>query len=1411
MDRHSQQRQAKASAAAANVQPILSVPPQPAAPGAAAAPATGSTWLRVDVPTASANPWDDAYGLAVPGQGFAAAALNDVEVIEPDIEQSWLPLPQPPEGPGVAAAADRCSFLDQDRSGGKAAGPSLAWNLDDAFSELRRARDLFGGELADKLGRIVIAHLDTGYDAGHVSQPVNLDLARQRNFVDAATPKDARDRTPAGMEALRNRGHGTATLALLAGNKLDGTSPSWPGFVDALGGAPLARVIPIRIADWVVRFSTSTMVQGFDHARQSGAHVLSMSMGGLTSEALVDAINLAYDAGVVIVTAAGNNFATTPMPKSIVFPARYRRVLAACGVMADGRAYAGLHSLTMQGSYGPASKMATALGAYTPNVPWAVIDCGKVVGMDGAGTSSATPQIAAAAALWLAEHRAVVDAYPQAWMRVEAVRQALFTSAAKSTGAMGTAETFEKIGQGVLKAAAALAVQPAAAANLRKLPPAEASWGWLDLVFGGGVSVAPGVNRGRAAMFALELTQMAQRVATVDEAIGDNDLPADKISAAARHRYLEAALDAGNPSKPLKAMLERARAAPKWPRRVRRRRRAGSDARPRCCRRPSGACGSTRSIRRWPCRSNSVDINQTTLSVPWEENLKPGPVGEYLEVVDVDPASGKFYDPVDLNEPKLLAQDGWPPSEGNPAFHQQMVYAVAMNTIGHFEEALGRSALWAPRRLTEIAEDGKTKYKPQEEVRRLRIYPHALRAENAYYSPNKVALLFGYFRAATQPGDVTAAGSMVFSCLSSDIIAHEMSHALLDGLHRRLQEASNPDVPAFHEAFADIVALFQHFTIPELVRFQIAQTGGKLTAARLLGGLARQFGEGTRHGGPLRDYLSGKKLPYATTMEVHARGSILVSAVYEAFLKIVDRRTADLIRIATNGTGMLPAGALHPDLVNRLTDEACKAAKHVLRMCIRALDYCPTVDITFGEYLRALITSDLDLVPNDRHRYRVAFMEAFRAHDLLPGGIKTVSEETLAWGTAEEPRPPWLNKVLDKVDFGWDRFVDRSAAFRLNDANRWIVRRGLEAAFATDPDLCTEFGLVGGVPKYDPQGNIERPAAPGETTFDVFSVRPARRVAPDGSFRTEVVATIQQRQRLPIDPAHPEGSSFWFRGGTTLILDPREGHREIRYSIVKSGASASRLARQRRTIGRGSMSALRGLYFGEVARRALRLAACPDRRARGRLRSMAKPSTKAGGRIVVRHYCQGIGDCHLLRYDKADGTPFWMLIDCGIHSSVEGGSDKMAQIVADIAGQTKNRLDVIVITHEHVDHLSGFLESAGRFAEFTVGEVWMAWTENPADTQASELDKYKVQALSALQLTSQRLDGAVGLDANLSGLRTGLGLVARLQLRIEGRTRACDARRRRKACTGSLLRAEQATDLSAERARRAHLCPRPVA
>jgi len=104
---------------------------------------------------------------------------------------------------------------------------------------------------------------------------------------------------------------------------------------------------------------------------------------------------------------------------------------------------------------------------------------------------------------------------------------------------------------------------------------------------------------------------------------------------------------------------------------------------------------------------------------------------------------------------------------------------------------------------------------------------------------------------------------------------------------------------------------------------------------------------------------------YDELTEPHDRGALLVAAIFDAFLAIYRSRVADLIRLATGGSGVLAEGALPPDLANRLTREAAKSAQHVLTMCIRALDYCPPVDITFGDFLRAIITADTDLVVED--------------------------------------------------------------------------------------------------------------------------------------------------------------------------------------------------------------------------------------------------------------------------------------------------------------------------------------------------------------------------------------------------------------------------------------------------------------
>jgi hypothetical protein len=140
--------------------------------------------------------------------------------------------------------------------------------------------------------------------------------------------------------------------------------------------------------------------------------------------------------------------------------------------------------------------------------------------------------------------------------------------------------------------------------------------------------------------------------------------------------------------------------------------------------------------------------------------------------------------------------------------------------------------------------------------------------------------------------------------------------------------------------------------------------------------------------------------------------------------------------------------------------------------------------------------------------------------------------------------------------------------------------------------------------------------------------------------------------------------------------------------------------------------------------------------------------------VRIRHYCQGIGDCHLLRFMRDGDRDFFLMIDCGVHSSVSKGSTTMAKVVADVASVT-DHINVLVLTHEHWDHLSAFVTAADEFKSITVGDVWLAWTENPHDRQAQQLDKYKGEALQALQLASNRLNQP-GFSGQLAAIGQGL-------------------------------------------------------
>jgi hypothetical protein len=458
------------------------------------------------------HPWDAAHR-ALDDASFLESPVRP-SYAEPDLVQAF-PFRRGRD-PELEDRADVCR-VDAMNPEWPPQQSQFGWHLADTHSQLKSARDHVGDPGAD---RIRIAILDTGYDPGHGTRPLHLARALERNFVDEGRPWDATD--PARHFPGFNPGHGTATLALLAGNRV--RPPLVSGtFHDFLGGAPYAEVVPIRIADSVIHFCSSSMVQGIEYAARIGAQVVSISMGGVPAKAWARAVNDAYEVGVTIVAAAGNNFAGFPT-RSLVYPARFHRVIAVCGATARKEPYYRKGHLGMQGNFGPEGKMETALAAYTPNTPWAEIGCGDVIDLDGSGTSAATPQVAAAAALWL-QHAA--PDLPQPWQRVEAVRKALFDSAEK-TRPDGT----RYFGRGLLRARRAL--DEPVHSDLPKEARDRVSFPWIRML----LDLEAPISEGKWEMYQVEALQLFYSSPRLQELVGEADPDEDELSIAEQKRLV---------------------------------------------------------------------------------------------------------------------------------------------------------------------------------------------------------------------------------------------------------------------------------------------------------------------------------------------------------------------------------------------------------------------------------------------------------------------------------------------------------------------------------------------------------------------------------------------------------------------------------------------------------------------------------------------------------------------------------------------------------------------------------------------------------------------------------------------------------------------------------------------------------
>lgn len=454
---------------------------------------------------------------------------------------------------------------------------------------------------------------------------------------------------------------------------------------------------------------------------------------------------------------------------------------------------------------------------------------------------------------------------------------------------------------------------------------------------------------------------------------------------------------------------------------------------------------------------NGKAIVTAKVAVP-ADTLVAGPMGYRVQVVDYDATTRRFHGrhtlPARYEDEPAAWRRGDPAMLDDFRFHAQNTYALVMKTLARFEFALGRRLSWSFG------------------THQLKVAPHGMYDANAFYSSSQEGLVFGYFTGTS--------GAPVYTCLSHDIVVHEAAHALIDALRARYMYPSNPDQAAFHEGFADVIALLSVFSQPEVVRHLLSGgapagtapplidrrdvTAGALCRSALFR-LAEEMGseiESVR-GGALRQSAEIDPSPSLKDsrefLEPHRRGELFVAAVLRGFVN------AWAARIADSG---VPGQRKYP--LARVAEEGAAIADTLVTLWIRALDYMPPVHLEFGDALSAALTSDLEVRPDDsRYALRRHMLDEFAAFGFTPASRR--SQPAGVW----EPPPDGLR--YERVRFESMR-SDEDEVFRFIWDNRDLLQLR-DGAYT-----------------------------------QVLSVRPSVRTGPDGFVVRETVAEYYQVARL---------------------------------------------------------------------------------------------------------------------------------------------------------------------------------------------------------------------------------------------------------------------------------------------------------
>jgi len=344
-------------------------------------------------------------------------------------------------------------------------------------------------------------------------------------------------------------------------------------------------------------------------------------------------------------------------------------------------------------------------------------------------------------------------------------------------------------------------------------------------------------------------------------------------------------------------------------------------------------------------------------------NLADGPTSSRFAVVDYNGTTGMLMPQVSWDAKKKqfkarnLVLNNQKERTDSFQFHQLNVWAVAQKALQFFEseQVMGRKLPWGF------------------EGNRLIIVPHAGYGQNAYYDRQSKSLQFYYYNNPENQ-------EPVYTCLSADIINHELAHAVLDGIRPHFNESTHVQTAAFHEFFGDLTAILVLLRNNGF-RGDIAKNiGPDLKAAEVLSNIADEFGRTVVQKPYLRSARNNKTMAMvADSLEPHEVSEVLTAAMFDIIIELskqyIERGVA----------------WKEEDQVEMADTARHKAAKQAFwytidrmqRMAMQPLDFLPPVDVTFRDYALAVLRAEQLSNPTDPYGYRKTMFDVFRKRGIL--------------------------------------------------------------------------------------------------------------------------------------------------------------------------------------------------------------------------------------------------------------------------------------------------------------------------------------------------------------------------------------------------------------------------------------------